>query len=56
MGIYDEAEVVLQPPEGMVEFVANSLMKSYNTDARTWYDLAKTAIASVERYNHFHEK
>jgi len=56
MGIHDEANIVLQPPVDKIEFVAHTLMKSYKTDARTWYDLAKAAIASVERYDHFYKE
>jgi hypothetical protein len=55
MGIYDEANIVLQPPIDKVEFVAHTLMKSYHNDARTWYDLARAAIAAVEKYNNFYE-
>ena len=56
MSIHDEAKIYLQEPVDKVEYVANVLMNSYKTDARTWYDLAKTAIAAVEKYDHLSRK
>jgi len=32
------------------------LMKAYKTEARSWYDLARSAIAAVEKYNHLSRK
>jgi hypothetical protein len=55
MGIHDEANIVLQPPVDKIEFVAHTLIKSYKNDARTWYDLAKAAVAAVKRYEKFYE-
>jgi hypothetical protein len=55
MGIHDKSEIILQEPVDRVEFVAHVLMRSYRTEARTWYDLAKAAIAAVEKYDHFYE-
>lgn len=49
--IHEEANIYLQNAEDKVEYVANVLMRSYKTEARTWYDLAKAAIAAVEKYN-----
>ena len=49
--IHEEAKIYLQGPEDKVEYVANVLMRAYKTEARTWYDLAKAAIAAVEKYN-----
>lgn len=49
--IHEEANIYLQNAEDKVEYVANVLMRAYKTDARTWYDLAKAAIAAVEKYN-----
>ena len=49
--IHEEAKIYLQGAEDKVEYVANVLMRAYNTEARTWYDLAKAAIAEVEKYN-----
>lgn len=49
--IHEEAKIYLQNAEDKVEYVANVLMRAYKTEARTWYDLAKSAIAAVEKYN-----
>lgn len=49
--IHEEANIYLQGAEDKVEYVANVLMRAYKTEARTWYDLAKAAIAAVEKYN-----
>lgn len=49
--IHEEANIYLQNAEDKVEYVANVLMRAYKTEARTWYDLAKAAIAAVEKYN-----
>ena len=49
--IHEEAKIYLQGAEDKVEYVANILMRAYKTEARTWYDLAKAAIAAVEKYN-----
>jgi hypothetical protein len=51
MSIHEEAQIYLQDPVDKIEYVANILMKCYKTDARTWYDLAKAAIAAVEKYD-----
>jgi hypothetical protein len=51
MSVHDEAKIYLQDPVDKIEYVANVLMKSYKSDARTWYDLAKAAIAAVEKYD-----
>lgn len=51
MTIHEEANIYLQNAEDKVEYVANVLMRAYKTEARTWYDLAKAAIAAVEKYN-----
>lgn len=51
MSIHDEATIYLQDAVDKVEYVANVMMKSYKNDARTWYDLAKSAIAAVEKYD-----
>lgn len=50
MSIHEEAKIYLQDPVDKVEYVANVLMKSYKSEARTWYDLARYAIAAVEKY------
>lgn len=49
--IHEEAKIYLQGAEDRVEYVANVLMRAYKTEASTWYDLAKAAIAAVEKYN-----
>lgn len=49
--IHEEADIYLQNAEDKVEYVANVLMRAYKSEARTWYDLAKSAIAAVEKYN-----
>lgn len=51
MSMHDEADIYLQDPVDQVEYVANVLYKSYRSEAKTWYDLAKAAIAAVEKYN-----
>lgn len=51
MSVNEEAKIYLQGPNDKVEYVANVLMRAYKTEARTWYDLAKAAIAAVEKYN-----
>ena len=51
MSIHDDAKIYLQDPIDKVEYVANVLMKAYKNEARTWYDLAKYAIAAVEKYD-----
>lgn len=51
MSVHDEAKIYLQDPVDKVEYIANILMKAYKTEARTWYDLAKVAIAAVEKYD-----
>lgn len=51
MSVHDEAKIYLQDPVDKVEYIANVLMKAYKTEARTWYDLAKVAIAAVEKYD-----
>jgi hypothetical protein len=56
MSIHDEAKIYLQEPVDKVEYVANVLMNAYKAEARTWYDLAKTAIAAVEKYDHLSRK
>ena len=49
--IHEKADIYLQNAEDKVEYVANVLMRAYKSEARTWYDLAKSAIAAVEKYN-----
>ncbi len=56
MSIHDEAKIYLQEPVDRVEYVANVLMNSYKAEARSWYDLARTAIAAVEKYDHLSRK
>lgn len=56
MSIHEEAEIYLQGSNDKVEYVANILMRSYKTEARTWYDLARSAIAAVEKYDHLSRK
>jgi hypothetical protein len=56
MSIHDEAKIYLQEPVDRVEYVANILMNSYKAEARSWYDLARTAIAAVEKYDHLSRK
>jgi len=56
MTIHDEAKIYLQEPVDRVEYVANILMNSYKAEARSWYDLARTAIAAVEKYDHLSRK
>lgn len=51
MTIHEKADIYLQSPEDKVEYVANVLMRAYKSEARTWYDLAKSAIAAVEKYD-----
>lgn len=50
MSINDEAKIYLQDPVDQVEYVAHIIMNAYKSDARTWYDLARAAIAAVEKY------
>lgn len=52
MSIHEEAKIYLQDPVDKVEYVANVLMNAYKKESRTWYDLARTAIAAVEKYDH----
>ena len=54
MGIHDKADIYLQPPVDRVEFLAHALMNNYKTEARSWYDLARTAIGSLEKYDQFY--
>lgn len=54
MGIHDKAEIYLQPPVDRIEFVAHTLMNTYKTEARSWYDLARATIAAIEKYDHFY--
>lgn len=56
MSIKDEAKIYLQEPVDRVEYVANVLMNAYKSEARSWYDLARTAIAAVEKYDHLSRK
>jgi hypothetical protein len=56
MSIHDEAKIYLQDPVDRVEYVANVLMNAYKAEARTWYDLARSAIAAVEKYDHLSRK
>lgn len=51
MSIHEEAKIYLEGSDDKVEYVANVLMRAYKTEAKTWYDLAKSAIAAVEKYN-----
>jgi hypothetical protein len=51
MSTHDEAKIYLQEPIDKVEYVANVLMNAYKSEAKTWYDLARTAIAAVEKYD-----
>ena len=50
--MHEKAKIYLQESDDKVEYVANVLMSAYKSEAITWYDLAKTAIAAVEKYNH----
>lgn len=54
--IHEEAKIYLQEPIDKVEYVANVIMNAYKKDARTWYDLARAAIAAVEKYDHLSRK
>jgi hypothetical protein len=56
MSIHDEAKIYLQQPVDKVEYIANVLANAYKSEARTWYDLARTAIAAVEKYDHLSRK
>lgn len=56
MSIHEEAKIYLQEPVDKVEYVASVLMRAYKTEARSWYDLARAAIAVVEKYNHLSRK
>lgn len=56
MSIHDEDNISLQEPIDKVEYVANVLMNAYKGNAKSWYDLAKVAIAAVERYDHLSRK
>jgi hypothetical protein len=56
MSIHDEAKIYLQEPVDRVEYVANVLMNAYKAEARTWYDLARSAIAAIEKYDHLSRK
>jgi hypothetical protein len=56
MSIHDEAKIYLQEPVDKVEYVANVLMNAYKSEARTWYDLARSAIAAAEKYDHLSRK
>jgi hypothetical protein len=49
--IHEEAKIYLQDPVDKVEYVAHVMMKMYKSDAKTWYDLARAAIAAVEKYD-----
>lgn len=51
MSINDEVKIYLQEPVDKVEYVAHVLMRMYRSDAKTWYDLARAAIAAVEKYD-----
>ena len=51
MSVHDEAKIYLQDPVDKVEYIANVLMKAYKNEVETWYDLAKVAIAAVEKYD-----
>lgn len=54
--IHEEAKIYLQEPVDRVEYVANVIMNAYKKEARTWYDLARSAIAAVEKYDHLSRK
>lgn len=56
MSINDEAKIYLQPPIDKVEYIAHVLLNTYKTDARTWYDLARAAVAGMEKYEHLSRK
>jgi hypothetical protein len=56
MSIHEEAKIYLQEPVDKVEYVANVLMNAYKAEARTWYDLARSAIAAIEKYDHLSRK
>jgi len=56
MSIHEEVKIHLQEPVDKVEYIANVLMNAYKSEARSWYDLAKTAIAAVEKYDHLSRK
>jgi hypothetical protein len=49
--IHEEAKIYLQDSVDKVEYVAHVMMKAYKSDAKTWYDLARAAIAAVEKYD-----
>lgn len=52
MSIHEEVNIYLQDPVDKVEYIANVLMNAYKSESKTWYDLAKTAIMAVEKYDH----
>jgi hypothetical protein len=56
MSIHEEVKIHLQEPVDKVEYIANVLMNAYKSEARSWYDLAKTAIAAIEKYDHLSRK
>lgn len=56
MSSHEPANIYLQDPNDRVEYVANVIQRAYKTEARTWYDLAKAAIAAVEKYDHVSRK
>lgn len=56
MSINDEPKIYLQDPVDRVEYVAHILMNTYKSDAKSWYDLARAAIAAVEKYDHLSRK
>jgi hypothetical protein len=56
MSIHEEADISLQEPIDKVEYIASVLMNAYKTNAKTWYDLARVAIAAAEKYDHLSRK
>lgn len=56
MSINEPVDISLQEPVDKVEYVANVLMNAYKSGSKTWYDLAKSAIASIEKYDHLSRK
>jgi len=51
MNIHEDTNIYLQEPVDRVEYVAHIMMKAYLSECKSWYDLAKVAIAAVEKYN-----
>jgi hypothetical protein len=56
VSINENIDISLQEPIDKVEYVAYALMNSYKNGSKTWYDLAKSVIASIEKYDHLSRK